>query len=394
MPGPLAGIRVVDISAVVSGPFSTMILAEQGAEVIKVEAPPHGDVCRIGAQRKNGISTLYANCNRGKRSVLLDLTRDRGVEVLKELVQEADVFVQNYRPGAVDRMGIGEADLREVAPDLIYVSISGYGPTGPYANRRVYDPIIQALTGHTAVQKNPDIPLPDLVRNIVVDKATAFTVAQAVSAALFARERGAGGQHIEVPMLDASTAFFFPDGMMRHTLLDEDAEDGPALYDVYRLWETADGHLVWFATVDREYHGLFRALGRPEWCEDERFCSVGARARNVEELGQLLYDELRKWETAKLYPRMVAEDVPVGPVLSIEEMLEDAQIKHNGMIEVRVHPAAGRMRQTRGAARFHGTPSEQVELAPELGEHTEEVLGQLGYDASRLAELRDEGVIP
>jgi crotonobetainyl-CoA:carnitine CoA-transferase CaiB-like acyl-CoA transferase len=309
-------------------------------------------------------------------------------------VKGTDVFVQNYRPGAVDRMGIGEAVLREVQPDLIYVSISGYGPTGPYANRRVYDPIIQSLTGYTAIQKNPDIPIPDLVRNIVVDKATAFTVAQAVSSALYARERGAGGQHIEVPMIDASTAFFFPDGMIRHTLLDEDAEDGAGLYEVYRLWETSDGHIVWFATLDDEFYGVFRALGRPEWCEDERFCSVRARNQYQTELGQALYDELRKWETEKIYRRMLDEDVPVGPVLSIEEMLEDAQIKHNGMIEERVHPAAGRMRQTRGAARFHGTPTEQIRLAPELGENTEEVLSGLGYDASQLAELRDDGVIP
>lgn len=394
MTGPLTGIRVVDVSAVVSGPFATMILAEQGAEVIKIEAPPYGDVCRIGAQRKNGIATLYANCNRGKSSVVLDLSQERGVELVKRLVEGADVFVQNYRPGAVDRMGIGEADLREIAPDLIYVSISGYGPTGPYANRRVYDPIIQSLTGHTAVQKNPDVPIPDLVRNIVVDKATAFTVAQAVSAALFARERGAGGQHIEVPMLDASTAFFFPDGMMRHTLLDEDAEDGAALYDVYRLWETADGHIVWFATLDKEYHGLFRALDRAEWCEDERFGTVQSRTQYTAELGQVLYDEFRKWETETIYRRMVDEDVPVGPVLSIEEMLEDPQIKHNGMIEERVHPAAGRMRQTRGAARFSATPTEQIRLAPELGENTDEVLGRLGYDESQLAELRAAGVIP
>jgi len=394
MPGPLSGIRVVDVSAVVSGPFATMILAEQGAEVIKIEAPPHGDVCRIGAQRKNGIAALYANCNRGKRSVVIDLSQERGIEVLKRLVKDADVFVQNYRPGAVDRMGIGEAALRELNPDLVYVSISGYGPTGPYANRRVYDPIIQSITGYSAVQNNPDVPIPDLVRNIVVDKATAFTVAQAVSSALFARERGAGGQHIEVPMLDAATAFFFPDGMIRHTLLDEDAEDGAALYEVYRLWETTDGHIVWFATIDKEYHGVFRALGHPEWCEDERFGSVRGRNENLVELGQVLYDEFRKWETEKIYRRMVEEDVPVGPVLSIEEMLEDPQIRHNGMIEERVHPAAGRLRQSRGAARFHATPSEPICLAPELGEHTEEVLQGFGFDASELAGLREAAVIP
>lgn len=393
MSGPLTGIRVIDVSAVVSGPFAAQLLAEQGADVIKIEAPPFGDVCRIGGQRKGGIAALYANCNRGKRSIVLDLNKDAGREVLFDLLKDSDVFIQNYRPGAVERMGIAPADLHAIRPELLYVSISGYGPTGPYANRRVYDPIIQAITGHSAIQVNPDVPIPDLVRNIIVDKATALTVAQAVSAALFARERGAGGQHIEVPMIDASTAFFFPDGMLRHTFLDEDAEDAPALYEIYRLWETADGHIVYFAATDAENHGLFRALGRPEWVEDERFATVRARTENVAEMGQLLYDEIRKWKTADLYARMVAEDVPVGPVNDIEQMLDDPQIQHNGMIEERVHPAAGRMRSTRGAARFSATPQEEIRLAPELGENTDDVLTELGYDAEKIASLRSDDVV-
>jgi len=393
MSGPLNGIRVIDASAVVSGPFAAQMLAEQGADVIKIEAPPIGDISRIGAQRKRGISALYANCNRGKRSIVLDLTKDEGREILFELVKGTDVFIQNYRPGAVERMGIAAADLHAIEPSLLYVSISGYGPTGPYANRRVYDPIIQAITGHTAIQKNPDIPIPDLIRNIVVDKATALTVAQAVSAALFARERGAGGQHIVVPMIDVSTAFFFPDGMLRHTLLDEDAGDGPALYDVYRLWETSDGHLVWFAASDSENHGLFRALGHPEWVEDERFATVNARIANAALLGELLNAEFRKWETQELYQRMVDEDVPVGPLNSIEDMLDDPQIKHNGMIEERVHDAAGRLRSTRGAVRFSATPQETTRLAPELGENTDDVLGELGYGAEKIAALRRDDVV-
>jgi crotonobetainyl-CoA:carnitine CoA-transferase CaiB-like acyl-CoA transferase len=198
MPGPLAGIRIVDVSQILSGPYACMILADQGAEVVKVESPGIGDPMRIGPYRRAGRASFYVNANRGKRGIVLDLSKPRGREALLALVKRADVFVQNWRPGAAERLGLGETELRKLNPELIYVSISGYGDSGPYRDRRVYDPIIQGLTGHVGVQKNPDVPIPDLVRNVVADKASAWTAAQAIAAALVARARGAGGQRITV----------------------------------------------------------------------------------------------------------------------------------------------------------------------------------------------------
>ena len=227
MPGPLDGIRVVDVSTILAGPLATMMLADQGADVIKVEPPGIGDLLRIAPFRREGLSAFFANGNRGKRSVALDLKQPRGREVLLRLVERADVFVQNFRPGAVERLGIAESDLRAVRPDLIYVSVSGYGESGPYRDRRVYDPILQGLTGHVAIQKNPDVPIPDLIRHVVVDKAAAYTAAQAITAALFARTRGAGGQHVRVAMIDVALAFLWPDGMMAHTLLGENVAARP-----------------------------------------------------------------------------------------------------------------------------------------------------------------------
>jgi crotonobetainyl-CoA:carnitine CoA-transferase CaiB-like acyl-CoA transferase len=303
--------------------------------------------------------------------------------------------VQNFRPGAAGRLGLGERALRALNPGLVYVSISGYGETGPYSQRRVYDPIIQGLSGHVAVQKNPEAPIQDLVRNVVSDKASAYTAAQAITAALFARERGAGGQHVQVPMLDASLAFFWPDGMMAHTMLGEGCAAGPTLYELYRLWETADGHLVYFTASDAEFHGLFRALGHPEWCEDARFATIAARdvAAHREALGELLYHEFRKWSTRELLERMVAEQVPVGPVLSLEEILEDPQIRHNQAVFEWEHPSAGRMRQARPAARFDRTPQQPSRLPPLHGEHTDEILAELGLDEAARAALRADGVI-
>ena len=256
MPGPLDGVKILDVSAVVSGPLATMILADQGAEVVKVEPVGTGDIMRQRLNHRGGMAAFFLNVNRGKRSIAVDLKQPRGIELVRKLAEDADVFVQNWRPGAAERLGLGESALRERNPDLIYASLSGYGDSGPYHDRPVYDPIIQGLTGHVAIQESPDIPIKDLVRNIVSDKSSAYTMAQAITAALFARERGAGGQSIHVPMIDASLAFFWPDGMMKHTLLDDGVENVGALYEIYRIWQTADGHLIYFNASPKETLGL------------------------------------------------------------------------------------------------------------------------------------------
>ncbi len=393
MPGPLAGVRIVDCSAVLSGPLATMLLADQGAEVIKVEPPGIGDVMRLSPFSRGGLGAFFANGNRGKRAITIDLQRPRGRELLLGLCRDADVFVQNFRPGAVERLGIAEPDLRAVRPDLVYVSISGFGESGPYAGRRVYDPVIQALTGSVAIQTHPDTGERDLVRHVICDKASAYTAAQAVTAALFARERGAGGQHVRVAMLDASLAFFWPDGMMAHTLLGEGVETGPTLYELYRLTETADGFLVYFAVSDAEFHGLFRALGCPAWCEDPRFRDLLVRIANREALEALLREEFRKWPTREVLERMAAESLPAAPVLSLEEVIADPQVRHNEILVERDHPSAGRIRQPRPPARFDRTPAEPGRLAPLPGEHTDEILAELGIGPEERRRLREQGVV-
>jgi crotonobetainyl-CoA:carnitine CoA-transferase CaiB-like acyl-CoA transferase len=245
-----------------------------------------------------------------------------------------------------------------------------------------------------AIQESPDIPIKDLVRNIVSDKSSAYTMAQAITAALFARERGAGGQNVHVPMIDASLAFFWPDGMMKHTLLEGDIENPGALYEIYRIWPTADGHLIYFAASPKETHALYRALGHPEWIEDERFVPPGSLVQeNRELLGRMIMSEIEKRNTADLVDAMVREEVPVGPVHSIESMLEDPQVRHNDRVYEGEHPTYGRFRAVKPAARFSATPQRAGGAAPLLGEHTDAVLGELGYDASAIADLRDAGVV-
>ncbi len=396
MSGPLDGIKILDASAIVSGPLATMLLADQGADVIKLEPTDVGDTLRLSPFARGGMTSFYANCNRNKRAIAVNLASEDGLAIALKLVAESDVFVQNWRPGAADRLGLGDEALRRINPDLIYCSISGYGPDGPYSQRRVYDPIIQGLSGHTAVQVNPEVPIPDLVRNIVADKSSAYTAAQAITAALFARERGAGGQHIDIPMIDASLAFFWPDGMLAHTFAGDDKPSGLALYEVYKLSQTSDGHLIYFAATDKEMHGLFRALGHPEWAEDPRFGVAASRSNidNAVALGEKIAEAMLGQTTDALLARMLEEDVPVGPVLSLDEVFNDPQVEHNNAILEFDHPTAGRYHQARPAARFAKTAQEPKRRMPPLhGEHTEEVLRELGYGEAELEQLRGDNTI-
>jgi crotonobetainyl-CoA:carnitine CoA-transferase CaiB-like acyl-CoA transferase len=397
MPGPLAGYTVVDLSQVVSGPLATMLLSDQGAEVIKIEPTAGlGDLTRAPAFQKNGLSALYLNNNRGKRSLAVDLTTNEGRQIVLDLCERADVVVQNFRPGAVERLGVGYSDVAAINPDVIYVSISGFGPDGPHADRPVFDPVIQARCGMVARQLNPDIPFPDLVRNLVADKSTALTVAQAVTAALLARERGQGGQHVQISMIDACMYFFWPDGMMDHTLMDADASPGILLSEIYRLTETADGTIVYFAGNDKQRAAVFAALGHPEWGDDERFASTAALTaspENFARLGEMMADAFRQLDTQTILARLVEHDVPAGPILTPEDVLADPQIAHNGTLIEWQHPRAGRIRQPHPAARFSATPAQARTFAALRGEHNDEILHELGRTTADIAGLRESGVI-
>src|SRR6185436_2659854 len=226
MPGPLAGVRVLDLTGVVSGPFATMFLADQGADVIKIE-PISGDITRRSRapiDKGGEFSALFISSNRGKRSLAIDIKSRAGVEVLRKLVGQADVLVQNFRPGTMERLGLGPEELLAQQPRLIYVSISGVGETGPYAKKRVYDPIVQGLSGFADIQAQPVTNRPQMIRTIVADKTTAIVTAQAVSSALYAREKTGRGDHIRVAMLDAMLSYLWPEGMSQYTVIDDDGK--------------------------------------------------------------------------------------------------------------------------------------------------------------------------
>lgn len=396
MAGPLSGIRVIDLSQMATGPLATAQLADQGADVVKVEPPGLGDALRsFPSYSKGGLSAFIVSCNRGKRSLCVDLSIPDGVALVRRLIDGADVFVQNFRPGVVERMGLDPADLRASDPRLVTASISGYGRKGEMAGRPVYDPVIQALTGYVATQVNPEIPFPDLVRHAVVDKATAAYAAQAITAALFRRERDGVGQHIDLSMVDAALGFLWPDAMMAETLLDDDVELGPALSELYSLTGCADGQIVYWAGNKAQRRDLFIALGHPEWNDDDRFNTKAAanRPENREALGRLLADAFAKLTVDDALTALADADVPCGPITALDEIAAlDPVVANDSLVEFE-HPVAGRVRQPRPAARFATTPNEPARGAPTVGQHSDEILLEAGFSEAEIGGFRADGVV-
>lgn len=376
--GPLDGHRVVDLSTMISGPMATQVLADQGADVIKIEAPDAGDLVRqLGASR-NGITATFAVVNRNKRSVVLDLKSAAGRDTLFKLVETADVFVQNFRPGTVDRMGLGYDAVRAVRPDIVYTSICGFGETGPYAHKRVYDPLIQALSGLATIQGGRGTERPRMLRLIIPDKVTAMTAAQAITAALLARALTGDGQHVRLAMLDAMVSLAWPEGMAGQTFVGHEAEVPRNALAQDLVYETADGWMTAGAVSDSEWHGLARALDHPEWLEDERFETPAGRVAYAKERLDQTAAVLRTRTTAEWMARLDAEQVPCAPILALGEVATHPQIQANALLVENDHPVAGRIRQPRPAARFSATPEVLRRPAPLLGEHTAEVCRELG----------------
>lgn len=390
--GPLDGIRILDLTSMISGPVATMMLADQGADVIKIEALS-GDLVRGAGPNRSGITSTFISSNRSKRSLALDLKTEAGKDVLNKLIASADVFVQNFRPGTIERMGFGEADVRALREDIIYVSISGFGEQGPYSHQRVYDPVIQALSGLAAIQADGVTGRPKMIRTIIPDKTTAVTAAQAITAALFARLRNGQGQHIKLAMLDTMIAYLWPEGMAGFTLVGKEVKAARAQLSPDLIFATTDGYITAGAISDKEWHGMCRALNKEEWIEDPRFRTLNDRAVNVTERLEQTAAVLATDSSAYWLKRLDAEGVPCAPVLSREEVLQHEQIQANNILGEYEHPIAGLTRQPRPAAIFDKTPAMIRRHAPGLGEHSREILEEMGMASSDIDTLLTDGVV-
>ena len=391
MSGPLHGYRIVDLTSNISGPLATMILADQGADVIKVEAPQGGDHTRASANRRGGFSASFLNNNRNKRSIALDLKNDAARAACLKLAATADVFVQNFRPGVAERMGLGEAAVRAVAPNIVYVSINGFGERGPYGTKPAYDPVVQAMSSLATIQGGSDNERPRLVRTILPDKLTAITASQAITAALLARARTGEGQHVRLSMLDAVLQFLWSSDMASQTFVGEERPAQEAASSIDLIYATADRFISVAVQTNKQWEGLTRALGHPEWLDDPRFRTVALRQQNIDDRLRLTQETLLTRPAAEWLERLDAEDVPCAPVLTRSEVVHHPQVVALETLVETEHPAAGRLRQTRSAARFSATPAAMRYGAPALGEHTEAILMELGYGPAEIAALKGFG---
>jgi crotonobetainyl-CoA:carnitine CoA-transferase CaiB-like acyl-CoA transferase len=389
MAGPLEGVTILDLTSVISGPLATMILADQGADVIKIESPA-GDHSRRVATRRGGYSASFLNNNRNKRSVVLDLKHQAGLDAFLQLVPQADVVVQNFRPGVVERLGIDENSLRKIKDDLVYVSISGFGQEGPLAKKPVFDPLIQAVTGLTTVQAGSDDLRPRLIRTIVPDKVTAIQTSQAITAALFAKLNTGTGQHVKISMLDTVVFFLWSSDMGGHTFIGDELEKETAQSYIDLIYETQDSYISVAVVADKDWKGLAAAVNRPDFLQDERFTTSALREENKDARTRLTQEALLNFTSAELIAKLEAHDVPCAPVLTRREMIRHPQIKANATLIESHHPQAGHLRQSRLPAVFSQQTDNNLSPAPAMGQHTREVLSQAGFTDAEIDNLIDQ----
>ena len=393
--GPLRGIRVIDITSMITGPLCSQQLGDLGADVIKIE-PTHGEVARwMAPPQKAGLTGFYTQMNRNKRSLTVDLKNPEGIAIIKKLVESADLLIENFRGGVLDRLGIGYEDLRHINEKLIFVSITGFGPTGPYSHKPAYDPLAQGLVGMMPIQGMPFGGKPQLIQSAIVDKTTATTAAGVAMAALYARDRPGGtgkGQRVDVPMIDAWAANSLADMISVDSFVPNDMPD-PVPLAVLRTFETSDGFVVGMALQDNHFQNLCNALECTELLERDGMRTVGERINDFGPWLDAIGEVMKQFTTEDLLSRLDASGVPFGPVKTMREFAEDPQAKHNRTIFDVEHPEAGTLRYVRYPGHLSETPAAIYRHPPRLGEHSQEVLQEAGYSAAEIERLVQENVV-
>lgn len=393
--GPLAGIKVLDMTQVVMGPFATQVLADFGADVIKIE-PPTGDSSRrIPPMRNTGMGTVYLHANRNKRSVVLDLKQPQGVEAFLRLIETADVLVCNVRAAAMDRLGLDYARLQAINPRLVYLNLVGFGLSGPYANRPAYEDLFQGLTGVSSMLTMAGADAPMFVPLAFNDRACGLSAANIVLAALLHRATSGRGQHIVMPMFETMVQFVLGDHMGGRTF---DPPIGPMGYervlnDLRRPYPTRDGHICMVLYSDRDWRAFLAIVGKESWIdEDPRLADFTSRAQNAREIYRPVVELMKTRRSAEWLALLEAADIPCAPVHTLDSVMDDPHLKATGFFQTVDHPTEGRIVQMGATSTWSETPPEGRRPAPRVGQDSASVLSEVGYSDEEIQGLCASGV--
>jgi len=390
--GPLKGIKVIDLTAMVSGPVATMMLGDQGADVIKIE-PLQGELMRNVGTPHNGMTTSFLCSNRSKRSFTINLKKVKGIHIIKKLIKNADVLVQNFRPGTMKRMGLSYEEVKKINKNIIYASISGFGEAGPYAKQRVYDPVIQALSGLADIQRDQETNFPKMVRTIIPDKTTGMATAQAISSALFYRERYGKGQHIKIAMLDVMIAYLWPEGSSSLSFVGQESDPSSGQMGLDLVFKTKDNkYITAGAVTDKEWLGMCKSFNRQDLLVDQRFNTPRARFENKTERRLIISQEIKKYNSNSILKKLANNEVPCAPILNREQLLNNDQVIKNKIIEFHKSKVYGTIRSPRPAPIYSDSPINGEQLAPLLGENSREILQELNYSKQEIKEFIKEKI--
>ncbi|WP_242702511.1 MULTISPECIES: CaiB/BaiF CoA transferase family protein [Achromobacter] len=391
---PLTGIRVLDLTRIISGPYCTSILADMGAEVIKIEAPGEGDPIRRQGVVKDGLSWYFANYNRNKRSVTLDLYSAEGKDILRQLIPHCDVVIENYRPGIMDKMGFGDEALKALRPDIIHCSINGFGTSGPYRDRPAFDFIAQAMSGFMSLNGGEDDP-PMRAGPPISDLVAGLNGALGVVAALLRRERTGRGDSISVSLLSSMIGLlsFQASNYFASGELPPRTGNDHGIVAPYGLFETADGQVAIAPSNDAMYEKLLDALELPELRAHPEFLANADRMLNRASIKAAIEARTRQRDSHYWIERLNQYGVPCGQVLNLQEVFNDPQVADQEMAMDVPHPDGQQVRMLGFPIKFAEAPCQARSPAPALGADTDAVLEQLGLSGARIRELREKGVV-